>query len=96
VGTTLLWLPVTHLGYTANDQHPAIHGLHYYVKVQTIIWQAVLKAWHLWNHYLHPPNHDQDDKTLLCTIIHQLIHDAKQDPLLHNTVAQAKTELILA
>jgi len=75
-----------------NDQHPAINGMHYhYVKVQTIIWQAVFKAWHQ-NQHLHPPHHDQQDKTQLCAIICQIIHDAKQDPLLHDTVDQAEPE----
>ncbi len=46
-----------------NDQYSDVNSLHYYVKVQTIIWQAVLKAWHQWNQDLHPTNHDLEDKS---------------------------------
>jgi len=76
------------------DQYLDVNGLHYNVKMQNIIWQAVLKAWHQWNQHLYLPNHNHEDKTQLWAAIYQLIDDTKHDPLLCDTVVQK--EIILA
>jgi len=79
-----------------GQHHPQINGLHYMVKIVTLIWQAVLKVWAVQNAHLHPHNHEQEDHSQLHAAVNQIIYEASQDPLLHAMVENFNPEQLLA
>ncbi len=79
-----------------NKSHPDINGLQYFTEYVTFIWQAILWQWKLCNEHLYPTTTLQEDWTQLQAIVNQIIHDAQQDPNLHDMVATVTPEIIVA
>jgi len=78
-----------------NQMHPTINSTHYYAKILTITWQAVLKIWKLCNQHLHPSNISQSDCTQLQATVEQIFHNIQQDPNLCNLLTYTNPEQII-
>jgi len=59
-----------------------------YVKCLQLIWQAIIKIWHIHNQHLHPSSHEQEDHSLLQAAVHQIFEEAQNNlalsPLIEN------------
>jgi len=77
------------------QMHPTINSTHYYAKILTITWQAVLKIWKLCNQHLHPSNISQSDCTQLQATVEQIFHNIQQDPNLCDLLTYINPEQIM-
>jgi len=84
------------MGEPPQSSSPNINDLQYFTKCITIIWQTIIHNWELQNQHLYPHNHLQEDYTQLQAALHQIIHNAGQNPNLHGLVADVDPEVILA
>jgi len=86
---TPLWLMLL------QQYHPQTNSTHYFAKVTTLIWQAVLKVWKMHNDHLHPSNQEHEDCSQLQAAVHQIFFVAQQDPQLQAMVENLNLDQIM-
>jgi len=74
-----------------NVYHPQVNVLQYFTKATTLIWQAVLKIWQIWNTHLHPGNPEQEECSYLQAAVNQIFYDIQWDPQLNALVVEHLT-----
>ncbi len=79
-----------------QTHHPQINGTLYYARCVTLIWQATIQVWKLRNQHQHPGSYTQEDRSLLEAEVHRIFHEAQQDPLLQDMIANTTPEQILS
>jgi len=75
--------------------YPQVNALQYFTKVTTLIWQAVLKIWQIWNTHLHPGNPEQEECSQLQAAVNWVFYEVQQDPQLHALVEHITPEWIM-
>jgi len=85
------WIAAVH------KYHPQTNGVLYYIKCLQLIWQAILKIWHICTSHLHhPSSHEQEDRSVLQAAVHQIFKEARNDPTLSTLIENLDPAQILS